>query len=159
MGSRGGEIGLGGRDKLLDVSVCVSSIILHCEQVIGFVFEHQGAGGLILRVQGIQGNQAPFQIQPLKELSGHRDLIGLVFFHDRSAQIKLAWNGDGAQHGLTTTMPGFFAIQNDQVFLGRLAPHLLLNGQDGFFDFAAIDVLKKPAKSRLMGRRVFALPE
>ena len=92
--SRGGEIGLGGRDKLLDASVCVSPIILHCEQVIGSVFEHQGARGIILRVQGIQGNQAPFQIQPLKELAGHRDLIGLVFFHDRTAQVKLAGTGD-----------------------------------------------------------------
>ena len=34
---------------------------------IGSVFEHHGARGLILRVQGIQENQAPFQIQPLKE--------------------------------------------------------------------------------------------
>jgi hypothetical protein len=58
---------------------------------------------------------------------------------------------------LTATLPGFFAIQNDEVFFGRLAPHLLLNAQDGFLDFAALDVLKKPAKGRLMGRRVFAL--
>lgn len=81
----------------------------------GSVFEHQGARGLILRVPGIEGNQAPFQIQTLKELAGHRDLIGLVLFHNRRAQIKLAGNGDGAQHGLTATRPGFFAIQNDQV--------------------------------------------
>ena len=51
------------------------------------MFEHQGARGLIRRGQGIQGNQAPFPIQPLQELAGHRDLIGLVLFHDRTAQI------------------------------------------------------------------------
>jgi len=56
-----------------------------------------------------------------------------------------------------TQIPLQLRIQDDQIFLGRLAAHLLLDGQDGFLDLAAIDVLKESAKSRLVGHRVFAL--
>jgi len=109
-------------------------------------------------VHSIQRNKASLQIQPFKELAGHRNLIGLVFFHDRAAQVKLARNRDGAEHSLTAPVIRFLAIQDDQVFLGRLASRLFLNGQDGFLNLAAIDLLKKSTKGRLVRRRIFAFP-
>ena len=114
MGSRGGKIGLGGRDQLLNVSMDGGLIILNAQQIIRSVLQHQGARRLILGVQGIQRNQAPLQIQPLKQFACHRDLIGLVFFHDRTAQIKLAGHRDGTEHGLTAAVFGF--LRRNSVF-------------------------------------------
>jgi hypothetical protein len=46
-------------------------------------------------------------------------------------------------------VPGFLAIQYDQLLLGRWAAHLVLDGQNGLLHLRGVDALEHPAKGRL----------
>ena len=46
-------------------------------------------------------------------------------------------------------MLGLLAIEDYQMLLGRGTAHLLLNGQNDFFDLAGIDALEQTTKGRL----------
>ena len=92
---------------------------------MGAVFQNQFPGGLVLRVQSVQRDVAPGQIQFPEQLARHRDFIGLGSDR-RTAQVELAGHGDGAQDGVTRAMVGLFAINHDQVARGRLLKAMIL---------------------------------
>ena len=92
------------------------------------VLHDQLSGGLILRMERVQGHRAPRQIQFAEEFTRHRDFIGLGV-DQRATQIKLAGHGNGTEDGVPGAVAGLFAIDRDQ-FIGRgLATHLDLDIQ------------------------------
>ena len=54
-------------------------------------------------------------------------------------------------------MPGFLAIQDYQLLLGRWAAHLVLDGQNGLLHLRGVDALEHPAKGRLCRSGILAL--
>ena len=54
-------------------------------------------------------------------------------------------------------MPGFLAIQYDQLIFGRRAAHLLLDGQNDFLHLLGVDALEQTAKGRLCRSGILAL--
>ncbi len=67
MGCQGGKIRLGGGEQFFNVLVNGGLIILGRQQVVGTRFEHQVASRLGLGVQGIERDEAAFEVQLLKE--------------------------------------------------------------------------------------------
>ena len=103
-------------------------VVLYGQQIMRSVLHDQLSGGLILRVERVQGHGAPRQIQFAEEFTRHRDFIGLGV-DQRTAQVKLAGHGDGREDGVARAVAGLFAIDRDQ-FIGRwLATNLGLDSQ------------------------------
>src|SRR3974390_1036972 len=69
----------------------------------------------------------------------------------------LALYGGCAQKSGAATVLGLLAIEDYQILLGRGTAHLLLNGQNDFFDLAGIDALEQTTKGRLCRNRILAL--
>jgi hypothetical protein len=118
VGFQGGKIRLGGGEEFFDVLVNRGLVVFGGEQVISPGLEHQIASGFSLGVQSIQGDEAAFQIQALKELACDRDFIGLGI-DNRAGQIVLAGYANGREHTLAVPVLGLFAVDGDQLVFGR----------------------------------------
>jgi len=66
VGSLGGKIAPRGINECFDLCAHGGLVPLDGEQIIGPVFQDQGACGFILSVQGIQRDQAFYQLQAIK---------------------------------------------------------------------------------------------
>src|SRR5271166_1228586 len=154
--SRGGKIALRSGDECFDVCAHGGLVPLDREQIIGAVFQDQSAGGFILGVQGVQRDEPAFELQVLKQLSRHGNFVSLLV-HQCTAQVVLARYGDRAQNRGAAAVPGFLAIQYDQLILGCRAAPLLLDGQNGLLHLRGVDALEHPAKGRLCRSGILAL--
>src|SRR4030081_1751215 len=63
----------------------------------------------------------------------------------------LARYADRAQNRGAAAVPGFLAIQYDQLIFGRRAAHLLLDGQNDFLHLMGVDALEQTAKVGCVG--------
>ena len=80
--SRGGKTRRRPLDPSLDVRPQGGLVVLEGQQIVGTVFEHQFARGLVLGVEGIEADFAAVQIELPEELA--RDGISLVFWSRRA---------------------------------------------------------------------------
>ena len=110
VGFQGGEIRLGGGEESFDVLVNGGLVIFGRQQVVGAGFQHHRASGFTLGVQGIQRDQAAFQIHDLKELACDGDFVGLGF-DNPAGQVILAGHADRREHSLAAAVLGFFAVE------------------------------------------------
>lgn len=77
--------------------------------VILDMLQHDLAGGLGLRVQGIEADESAGEIEPLAERAHGRDFVGLVGHH-LAAQVVQAGRGDGADHVAPAAVTGHLTV-------------------------------------------------
>ena len=65
-------------------------------------------------MEGIETDQAPFEIKTIKHCARNRNLVGFGL-DDRAAEITLPRHADDAQNALTPAMFGLLAIKHDQL--------------------------------------------
>ena len=131
-------------------------VIFDGQQIVPSAFQHDVASRFGLGVEGIQRDQSAVQVQVWKELLRHGNLVGLGVDHG-AAQVILAGHAEGGEHALTAAVFGLFAVQGDQLVLGRWTAQLLLNLQQHLLQLRPIDLLQQTPKGRLAGGRVAAL--
>ena len=102
------------------------------------MFEHEGTGGFLLGMQGVETDSAPVKFQASEEFARHRDFVGFLIDHG-AAQIMLAWDSDGGEHLVAAGVARFFAIENDEFLLRWRTTHLGLKIEHGAFDGERID--------------------
>lgn len=51
-------------------------VVFGCEQIIAPVFEHDGAGGLVLRMQGVDADQFALHVDPPEQFAHRGNLVG-----------------------------------------------------------------------------------
>lgn len=151
----GGKSHRRGGDQAFKVVPHCGLVAFDGQEVIGPVFQHQGAGGLGLRVEGVETDDAALHVQPCKEFARGGDFVALVRDHD-AAEVMLAGHGDGGEHALAPGVVGFFAVEHDEFGGRRRTARLALKGQGGRFDGPRIDPGVEAAEGGLAGCGVFA---
>ena len=131
-------------------------VIFDGQQIVPSAFQHDVASRFGLGVEGIQPDQSAVEVQVWKELLRHGNLVGLGVDH-RAGQVILAGHTDGSEHALTAAVFGLFAVQGDQLVLGRWPAQLRLNLQQHLLQVRPIDLLQQTPKGWLAWGRVAAL--
>jgi len=109
-----------------------------------------------LGVEGIQRDQSALEVQVRKELLRAGNLVGLGVDHG-AAQVILAGHAEGGERALTAAMLGFFAVQGDQLVLGRGTAQLRLNLPQDLLQLRPINLHQQTPKSGLAWGRVAVL--
>lgn len=112
VGVRGGKPRCGNGEQFFDVPAQRGLVVFHGQQIIGPVFQHQIACGLVLGMERVQRHAPPRQFQLPEEFPRHGYFVGLGV-HQGAAQIKLTGHGDGAEHRLPGAVVGLLAIDHD----------------------------------------------
>ena len=97
-------------DQFFNVRVHGRLVVFDRQQIVGTVFEHQIAGGVVLGMEGVQTDFASVQVELLKELPRHGDFVGLGVHHG-AAQIVLTGHAHGGEYALAAPGLGLFAVQ------------------------------------------------
>src|SRR5450759_3971240 len=156
VGCQGGEIRLGGGEQFLNVLVKFQLVIFDGQQIVPSALQHDVASRLGLGVQGIQRDEAAFQVQVGKEFLRPGELVGLDVDH-RAGQVVLAGHAEGGEHAVTAAMIGLLAIHSNQLVLGSRAAQPLLNLEQGLLEMGPADFLQQTPAGRLAGGRVAPL--
>lgn len=101
------------------------------------MFEHQFLRGLILGMQSVEADELAIEIESLQKGARGWDFVGFIG-HNFAAQIMLSGRGGSSDNIFSTTVFGYFAIQNDQVAFRYFATNLLLPNEHYFL--YAVDV-------------------
>jgi hypothetical protein len=148
--SRGGKARLGGRDAFFDVLAERGLVAFERQQIISPVLQHQVARRVVLRVQRVQRHPTSDQCPLSEEFPRHRDFVGLGV-HQGTAQIELAGDANRAQDRVARAGVGFLAVHDDQLLLGRAAPHFWLYLPEHRVDLAPSGLFKEAREGGLAG--------
>src|SRR5271157_4157569 len=150
---RGGKIHRRGGNEFFDVLLDGGLIVFDRQQEISAMFQDGVPGGLVLGMESVQADFAAVQVQFVEQLPGDGDFVGLGV-HQGAAQVMLAGNGDGGEHGMAAALARLFAVQDDEILNWSRPANLFLGLEKKLFQFVGVEVLHHAAKGRLAGSRV-----